>query len=260
MRGEIDNQHAPARRHEPRRLAQGAGRIVEVMQHLVDHHQIEGVRLHRRRMKCRPGAARFGRLRPSPDWPGPPRAWHGWHRARPRGRRAAPEGPACAPSRYRDQSGCGSVHHRVRRVPPPRHSCSCGMQRAQFVPFRRNAREIGLPRPPPADDAWPAAAPCRHRHADPRRRARQAADAADASPWRDRRAGRKPTPPRDDARPAPDSTSSLRWREMRGCDWPRMSVRSETDNSPSARRARMRRTRLLSPPHAMRRAPRSSRD
>ena len=44
----------------------------------------------------------------------------------------------------------------------------------------------------------------------------------------------------------PASASSLRWREMRGCDWPRMSVRSETVSSASASSARMR-SRVSSP-------------
>ena len=43
MRREIDDQQAPARGDEARRLAQGAGRIIEVMQDLVDDHEVEAV-------------------------------------------------------------------------------------------------------------------------------------------------------------------------------------------------------------------------
>ncbi len=56
-----------------------------------------------------------------------------------------------------------------------------------------------------------------------------------------RRGGRKPKSPRETARPAGPRASSLRWREMRGCDWRRISVRSETVSSLSASSASTRR-------------------
>ena len=54
----------------------------------------------------------------------------------------------------------------------------------------------------------------------------------------------------------PASASSLRWREMRGCDWRRMSVRSETVSSASASSASTRRR--VSSPAAFRAALRAS--
>jgi len=38
----------------------------------------------------------------------------------------------------------------------------------------------------------------------------------------------------------PASQSSFRWRDSRGCDWPRISVNSDTQNAPRPARARMR--------------------
>ncbi len=55
------------------------------------------------------------------------------------------------------------------------------------------------------------------------------------------RGGRTPRRPRGSGSISPASASSLRWREMRGCDWRRIWVRSETVSSASASSARMRR-------------------
>ena len=50
MRREIDHENASARCHEARGFADRAGRIVEVVQHLVDDDEVEGVARERRRI------------------------------------------------------------------------------------------------------------------------------------------------------------------------------------------------------------------
>ena len=115
------------------------------------------------------------------------------------------------------------------------------VQRADAVPFARRARGNSLRRR-------------RARARAPRRAARGRASASDrrGSSRADQRAGELGAAPpcsasrknaqapsrRRSTRPA--SASSLRWREMRGCDWRRMSVRSETVSSASASSARRR--------------------
>ncbi len=75
---------------------------------------------------------------------------------------------------------------------------------------------------------------------------------ARARPHRPRRAGNRPMRLRRCASTRPASASSFRWRETRGWLCPRISVRSLTECSPSARSASSR-SRVLSP--AARNAP-----
>ena len=121
------------------------------------------------------------------------------------------------------------------------------VQRADAVPFggvRGGNRPARLPR---ARRARRRAARGRARASDRRDRAgrssvaRQSARAAALA-----QAEERPRRPRGSARPARPRPGACRWREMRGCDWRRMSVRSETVSSASASSARMR-SRVASP-------------
>lgn len=49
MRREIDDDQASCRTQKPSRLVDGAGGIVEIVQHLMDGDEIEGIALDRRR-------------------------------------------------------------------------------------------------------------------------------------------------------------------------------------------------------------------
>ena len=136
VRREIDHEDAPARRHEARRLADRAGRIVEVVQHLVDDDEVEGVARERRRIDVALAQLDAASGRPSRDWRGPPTAWRGWHRAR-RSRLA------------RGASSCS-----MRPVPVPRSSEIADRRRSR-------GRRAPQPRPPPRAHAGSGCGPIR---------------------------------------------------------------------------------------------------
>ena len=104
VRREIDHENASARRHEARGLADRAGRIVEVVQHLVDDDEVEGVARERRRIDVALPQFDAASGRPFRDWRGRPRAWHGWHRVPRCAERAAPATAACGRCRCRDRA------------------------------------------------------------------------------------------------------------------------------------------------------------
>ena len=120
------------------------------------------------------------------------------------------------------------------------HRLIGGMQLAEAVPFRRMGAEIilrrlgarvahsGQPFAIAATTGSVGSSRSTSRRAMPALSPRSAIrkNAQAPSRWRSIR---------------PASESSLRWREMRGCDWRRISVRSETVSSVSASSARMRR-------------------
>ena len=120
------------------------------------------------------------------------------------------------------------------------------MQLADAVPLDGVAAEIGLRGGGARRRARRRAARGRAPGSGRRgRAARSARGRASAPPPRSpsRKKAQEPSRKRS-TRPA--SASSLRWREMRGCDWRRISVRSETVSSASPSSARMR-SRVASP-------------
>ena len=130
------------------------------------------------------------------------------------------------------------------------------VQLADAVPFGGVRAEIGLRRGGARLRAPRRAARGRARWSDrPDRAASSSARATSAPPPCSARRKNAQVPSRKrSTRPA--SASSLRWREMRGCDWRRMSVRSETVSSASASSASTRRR--VSSPAALRAALRAS--
>ena len=115
------------------------------------------------------------------------------------------------------------------------------MQAADAVPFGGVLAEIGLRRGGArgAHRREPAAVAQHHRIGRIEPPDQQSARCRQRR--RARRADRTPSFPRGSDRPGPASASSFRCREMRGCDWRRILVRSETVRSASASSASMRR-------------------
>ena len=120
------------------------------------------------------------------------------------------------------------------------------VQLADAVPFGGVAAEIILRGGGARGRAPRRAARGRARWPDRRdRAARCSARAMSATPPRSARRKNAHEPSRKrSTRPA--SASSRRWRERRGCDWRKISVRSETVSSASASSVRMR-SRVASP-------------
>ena len=143
MRREIHHQQPAARRHEARGAAQRPGRIVEIMQHLMHHHEVE----------ARPGEGRrvdvalpqIDPRQPLPLQIGPGDRQHGVARIEAGG--AAGEG-ASSPS-MRPVPVPRSIRLPIGRVAEGvEHRGLDGglghVQRAQLVPFGRQPREEGL--------------------------------------------------------------------------------------------------------------------
>ena len=164
----------------------------------------------------------------------------------------------------RPRSISGASSSRMRPVPVPRSSrvrngrsqqqladfvfdrLIGGVQAADAVPLGGMAAEIVLGRLDARGAQRRRAARGRAPRSDRPGRARRPSRRTTARRRRARRGGKMPTSLRGTARPARHPPSSLRWREMRGCDWRRISVSSDTVSSASARRTRMR-SRVSSP-------------
>ena len=244
----------PPGRHEARRLAQAPGPDRRGSAAPGARRRGRSCRARRAARGCRPGAARpatgparsrLARATDSMAWlASSPTA-----RAA-RGARSWSMRPGAGAEIEQAPDRAG---RRARRGPPPRRSPRARAASAAGPSAARGGRRRpGRPRP--AGRARPRAA----------RGPRESGASGGVEPGQQRLDQARP---RSSARrkkaqapsrcrsTSPASTRSLRWREMRGCDWPRMSVRSETDSSPSASSARMRR-RVSSA--AARRMPRAS--
>ena len=120
------------------------------------------------------------------------------------------------------------------------------MQLADAVPLRRHGGRNRLAPPRRGQRAPRRAARGRARSRGRRGRGARPGRGPARRRRRARRGGRRPRRLRGNAPTRPASASSRRCREMRGCDWRRISVRSETVSSASASSARMR-SRVASP-------------
>ena len=221
--------------------ASAPARVLGVVQHHLQHHQVEaGIG---QRQAVHVGLADGAMGQPGPRQPRPRQRQHGpagihakpgghprgEHFQQPPGAGAdvqqpadfgAPAAAPAAPARPRRRAGRGRAFR-----PSPRR---CG----------ENSRRLRAP-----------ARPARARPAGGRRRAWRRPRAAAPAPARTSdppgvagagRANQTFAPSRSrSSRPA--SPSRRRWRDSRGCDWPRMSVNSMTQKLPRAASARMRR-------------------
>ena len=249
VRREIDHQQAAGRRQHARRLADRARAVVEEVQHLMDDDDVEGIRRHREIVDvalahaamAQAGAleARARQRSMSSDRSMPsPRSMSGPNISRMR--------PVPVPRSSSERNGRSASASRIAASTASSATCSlrmrshCGGVRAEII-LRgggarvRAPRRAGRGRARPSDRSGRAArsARARTRRCAPRSARRKNAQA----PSRKR-----------STRPA--STKSLRWREMRGCDWRKIWVRSETVSSASASSTRMRRR--VSSPAALR--------
>ncbi len=245
MRREVDHQQPPARAQHARRLADRARAVVEEVQHLVQDDDVEGIVGQRQVVDVALAHAAIFQARALE-----PVARQQQHverevEAEPALDLAARTVRACGRCRCRDRAASGTACRRARRgsrLRPPRRrraACGCG-------PTRRRARGNRPARRRRAPAAPRRAARGRARWSGRRDRA---ARAARGRPSRRRRCSarrKKAQVPSRKRSTSPASASSLRWREMRGCDWRRMSVRSETVSSASASSASTRR-RVSSP-------------
>ena len=200
VRREIDDQQAPARGEEPCRLAQGPGRIVEVVQHLVDDDEVEGAAGEGRGVdvalaQLDPGRPAFSRLARATDS-------MAWLASSPTARlaRGAEELQHAAGAGAEVEEAAGPASGRRRRGSPPRPSSSAAWSertRSQFGARRskKAARRDRRLRPHLGEASAVAGEPMvgaveggeqRRAGSGPRRRAR--------------RDGRRPRRPRDAAR------------------------------------------------------------
>ena len=224
-----------------RRLAHRPGRVVEVVQHLMDDDEVEAAAREGRRIDVALAQLDAGEARLLEIGARDRRASRGWHRARRRARHAAREAAASGRCRCRDRgdvrTGFGPTASSTAASTAVSGACSERMRSHS----RREAREEGLARPerPLVAHGSRAARGRRRARIGPVERRQERTQRYAAGPARSPSRKKAQAPSRwRSTRPA--SARSLRWREMRGCDWPRMSVRSETDSSPSASSARMR--------------------
>ena len=235
----------PAGAQHARRFADRARAVVEEVQHLMDDDDVERVRRHREIVDValphaamaqarRARAARARASSMSSD------------RSRPSPRSIAGRTVrACGRCRCRDRAASGTAGRRApsRIAASTASSATCSLRmrshsrgvRAEIILRRGGARRAhrGEPLAVARDDRSR-----RDRAARPASRASSALPPRSAS----RKNAQEPSRKRS-TRPA--SASSLRWREMRGCDWRRMSVRSETVSSASASSASDAQPRLL---------------
>ena len=153
---------------------------------------------------------------------------------------------ACARCRCRDRAASGTAGRRAPRGSPAStaSSATCSLRMRSHSAAWRAKYFCAAAARAARTDGKPLAVARNGRVVEDR-----AAQQARAPARRCRRArpgGRRPRSLRGSARPDRASASSRRWREMRGCDWRRMSVRSETVSSASASSATMR-SRVSSP-------------
>ena len=247
---EVDDQQPPARRQQPRRLADGARRIVEEVQHLVDDDEVERAVLERRAVDVALAQVDAAHFRPLEIGAG-----DGEHRVavvdadRPIDAVVAPAAAACARCRCRGRAPIGRAVRRRRSRIAAFDDRVGSVQRALLVPVVGDAGEVLL------GGGGAAAA----HHLEPvevdRRAGVVVLDARTSRSATSSAIGPSPTSSKNAHVPSrclsttPASASSLRWREMRGWDWPRMSVRSVTVSSPCCSRATIR-SRVSSPTRA----------
>ena len=107
MRREIDDDQPAARPQQARRLADRHAGFVEIVQHLVHGHEIEGIALDRRRIDVALPHLRMRTRRPCRDWRAPRPASRATCRCRRRADRAARTVRAAGPCRCRDRAWPG---------------------------------------------------------------------------------------------------------------------------------------------------------
>ena len=233
VRREIDDQQPPAGPQHARRLADGAGAVVEEVQHLMDDDDVEGIARQGEIVDV--AMAHAAMLEARRDRGGRARApaCRARDRGRGRARYRRRKVRACARCRCRDRAASGSACRRAPRGSPlrPRHrrraACGCGPTRRHAAgnnsARRRRARRV--PRPAARGRGrWP------DRSASSRAISARAMSAAlPRSPRR-----KNAHDPSRKRSTSPASAKSRRWRERRGCDWRRIAVRSETVSSASA--------------------------
>ena len=234
VRREIDDDQPAAGRERPRRLAQRAGGVVEIVQNLMHDRQIEAVRVRPAARRCRPGAIAHcagppvrGARAPRRAWPAErstPIALFGTRREQfehAAGAAADVEQACdrrCAVDR-RDDRGLDLGFRRVQRA----ISSQSGAVRRNIACARaaRAARTSARRSRSAASAGSPGSS-----------RARMSRASAAAGPfpatWKNAQA------PSRWRSTSPASTSSFRWRDTRGCDWPRMATSSLTASSASA--------------------------
>ncbi len=235
MRREIHHQQAAAGTQHPRRLADGASAVVEEMQHLMHDHEIEGVL---RQFEIVDVALAHGAM-----------AQAGAVKPRARQRQHVEREIKSEPARdvgaeqFQHAAGAGAeIEQRFDRPVGDRgldrflHGGVGHMQLADAVPFRGMAAEIGLRRGRARGAHHRSAVRGRARPtgssgASRASKARMTSAPAPCSAMR-----KKAQEPSRKRSTRPASLSSFRWREMRGCDWRKISVRSETVSSASAKK------------------------
>ena len=237
----------PAGPQRPRRLAQRPRAVVEIVQDLVDDHEVVGARARPGRAKDRPGAPRRCGCRPFPDGPARPRAFPRWHRPRPPGRPAARTVRACARCPCRCRAAPAPACRRRRSVNAASTTSSRAWRarmRSQSSAWRRKySAASAAAGAPHLDEAGAVARQLAVGPIDPIQQGGD--DVALQGAFGEPEEGPGPLADRS-TRPA--STSSLRWREIRGCDWPSTSVDRMTLSSPSARTASRRSASARRPP------------
>ena len=222
VRREVDDQQAPARRQHARRLAHGALRIAQEVQHLVHDDGVR--RLVGERQIVDVALPHLGvRGRRARAWRGRRPAWRGSDRCRGRADSARANSssmrPVPVPRSTNRSNGPGpSASDTAASTSRLGH-----VQGADAVPLAGVGLEVGLGRASRA----PAARPRRGagRAPAPDRCGRRASSTSRASsppsaPLGER--GNTPSCPRAPAPPGPASASSFRCRLMRGWLWPRM--------------------------------------
>ena len=244
VRREIDDQQPALRPQHARRLADRARAVVEEVQHLMDDHDVEGIA--RQRQVVDVALAHAAMLQARAVEPGA--------RERQHVEREVDAEPALElrAEQLEHAAGAGAeIEQRAERPVGERgadrrlHRLVGDVQRADAVPLGGMRLEIGL-RGGGARGAHLGEPLAVAR--DDRVVARRAAPTSEriasaAAPCSARRKNAQ-APSRKRAT-SPASASSLRWREMRGCDWRRMSVRSETVSSASNSKAEDAQPRLL---------------
>ena len=245
VRREVDHQQPPGRPQHARRFRDRARAVVEEVQHLMDDDDVEGILRQREIVDValpHAAMAQAGAVEP--------RARERQHVERhveaeaalDRGPNSSSMRPVPVPRSSSERNGLSASAATDRLL----HRVVGDVQLADAVPLGGMAREIFLRRGGArgAHGGEPlAVAGDGRRRAGSSRATSSRASAALPPRSPSRKNAQEPSRKRSTS---PASASSRRCREMRGCDWRRMSVRSETVSSASASSATMRR-RVSSP-------------
>ena len=212
----------------------GARAVVEEVQHLMNDDDVEGIARQRQIVDVALPHAAMAAGRRGRGARAPAPACRATDRGRARARAAGRTARACVRCRCRDRASerNGLPASAARIAASTASSATCSLRMRSHS--RGVAAEIGLRRGGArgAHGGEPLAV-ARDGRVGRHRAGRSASRASSALPPRSPRRKKAQEPSRKrSTRPA--STSSRRWREMRGCDWRRMSVRSDTVSSASA--------------------------